>query len=296
MTVTGLDFALVAPTLSLVLGAGAVVVLFRLLEQAVSRHYACACVILSGTFMAAPAMQIAYAESLALLLLVSALLLLRKRQYVWVGALLLLLALTRPVLLAFVPVVAAHAVSRWRRRDFDPFPARDRRDLGLLTGWCFACTALWPIFVGVSTGDLFAWTKTFDAWRTGPRFSPGIAWPASFLHNFGWLALGMFAMAVVLTLAIVLRTGARAWGPELRTWSLVYPAYLFLVTTAGPSVIRWMTLLFPLMWPFPEAAATSAERRFRIVLITAMAGVGLVMQWVWVRTFLGATAPSTLFP
>lgn len=296
MAVTGLDYSVVAPTLSLVLGAAAMVVIFVLLERAVSRFYACACVLLTCTFMAAPVMQLAYAESLALLLLASALLLLRDRKYLTVAVLLLILALTRPIVLAFIPVLIAHGISRWRARATDPFPRKDRRDLVLLATFCVAATGLWPVIVAAGTGDLFAWTKTHEAWRTGPRFGPGMGWQASFLYDYGWPALATLALIVLLTLGLVLRPGARAWGPELRTWSLAYPGYLLLATVPGSSVIRWLLLAFPLMWPFPEDATTHAERRFRLVLIAALAIIGIAMQWIWISTFLATTAPSHRVP
>ena len=83
MRVTGAGFTLVAPTVSLLLGAGAVVVMFRLINAGSGRFAASATVLLTCTYMAAPAMQIAYTESLALLLLCTALLLLRNRRYGW---------------------------------------------------------------------------------------------------------------------------------------------------------------------------------------------------------------------
>ena len=272
------------------------VVIFVLMDRAVSRFSACATVLLSCTFMAAPVFQLAYAESLALLLLAGALLLLRERKYLFVAALLLLLALTRPVVLAFIPVVIAHGMARWRGRAAEPFSRNDQRAVFFLTAWCVAATGLWPAIVGLMTGDLFAWTKAFDAWRYEPQFAPGLGWPGSFLFHDGWPALVALALVVLLTLGIVLRPGARSWGPELRSWVVAYPGYLLLVTVPGPSVIRWLLLAFPLMWPFPERAATRSERRFRVIFIAGLAIVGLAMQWVWVSTFLGATAPSVRFP
>lgn len=296
VAVTGLDFSVVAPTLSLVLGAAAMVVMFVLMERAVSRFVACASVILSCTFVAAPALQIAYAESLALLLIVGALFLLRERRYMWVAALILALTLTRPVVLAFVPVVIAHGVGRWRGRATDPFPVRDQRAVTILAGWCLAATGLWPVIVAVGNRDLFAWTKAHEAWRTELQFAPGMGWPATFLSSYGWPALAMLAVVVLLTVGIALRPDAKSWGPELRCWAVAYPAFLLLATVPGPSVIRWLILAFPLMWPFPEAAATPSERRFRVVFIAVLAVFGLAMQLVWVTTFLGATPPSERFP
>lgn len=296
MAVTGLDFSVVAPTLSLVLGAAAMVVIFTLTERAVGHAYAIACVILTCTFMAAPAFQLAYADSMALLLLAGALLLLRKRRYAAVALLLLALALTRPVVLAFIPVVIAHGVSRWRGRESDPFSGKDRGAVALLTGWCIAGTVLWPVIAGLGTGDMLAWLKTHEAWRSTPHFGPGIGWPASFLFHYGWPALAMLAVVVLLTAAVALRPDAKAWGPELRCWSVAYPGYLLLATVPGPSVIRWLLLAFPLMWPFPEEANTRSERTVRIVFIAGLAVLGLAMQWVWVSSFLAAPAPSERYP
>jgi hypothetical protein len=296
MDVTGLDFTVVAPTLSLVLGAAAMVVVFVLLERTVSRFYACACVTLTCTFMAAPVFQLAYTESLALLLLATALLFLRERKYLAVAALLALLALTRPVVIAFIPVVIAHGVSRWRAQPSDPFPSRDRNAVTLLTGWCIAATALWPAIVALCTRDVFAWTKTHEAWRNTPDYAPGLGWPASFFANDGWPALAMLIFVVLATLGIALRRGAKAWGPELRTWIIAYPAFLLLTTVPGSSAIRWLVLAFPLIWPFPEQATTTSERRFRVIFIAMLAVVGLAMQWVWVSHFLAAKSPSVWLP
>lgn len=296
MAVTRLDFSVVAPTLSLALGAAAMVVIFFLLERAVSRFAAGATVVLSCTFMAAPVMQIAYADSLALLLVAGALLLLRERRYLAVAVLLLVLSLTRPIVLAFIPVVLAHGVSHWRARETDPFSRKDMNAVVCLAAFCIAATGLWPAIVGASTGDTFAWTKTHEAWRSGLHFSAGVGWPASFLSDFGWRGLATLAIVVLLGLGIALRSGAKAWGPELRSWSVAYPAYLLLVSVPGSSVIRWLLLAFPLMWPFPEVATTRYEQRFRVVFIAMMAIAGLVMQWVWVSTFLAAKAPSVWYP
>jgi hypothetical protein len=75
MRISGLGFMVVAPTLSALLGAAAVTVMFRLVNQTSGRFVASATVLLTCTYMAAPAMQIAYTESLALLLVCTALLL-----------------------------------------------------------------------------------------------------------------------------------------------------------------------------------------------------------------------------
>src|SRR5664280_2100078 len=152
MGISGAGFTVVAPILSFLLGAGAVIVLYRLINQASGRFAASATVLLTCTYMAAPAMQIAYTESLALLLVCSALLLLRNRRYGWLVPVLLVLALTRAVALAFVPVLVVHGICRYRRRRVEHFPASDRvRVVGLV---CLdvAVTGLWPALAAVRTG------------------------------------------------------------------------------------------------------------------------------------------------
>ncbi|MDQ1482445.1 MAG: hypothetical protein QOF35_521, partial [Actinomycetota bacterium] len=164
MGVTGLSFMVVAPLLSFALGAGAMVVMFRLIYQLAGRFAASATVLLACTYMAAPAMQIAYTESLALLLLCTALLLLRGRRYGWLLPVLVTLALTRSVALAFAPVVVIHGISRYRRRSIEPFEVLDRwRVLGL-AGFAVAVTGLWPAIAALTTGDPGAYTRTMSAW------------------------------------------------------------------------------------------------------------------------------------
>ena len=116
MAVTGLNFLVVAPALSLAVGTAAMDVAFILMERAVNRLCSYGCVILTCIFKAPPVFQIANTNTLALLLLANALLPLRERKYLAVAILLLRLALTRPVVLAFIPLVIAHGVGRWLGR------------------------------------------------------------------------------------------------------------------------------------------------------------------------------------
>ena len=81
--VTGLGFDVVAPTLSLVLGAAAFLVLFVLLRDVVGRTRALLGLAVLTCSVTAPVLQTAYTESLALLLVATPLLLLRRRRYLW---------------------------------------------------------------------------------------------------------------------------------------------------------------------------------------------------------------------
>jgi hypothetical protein len=156
MAISGLGFNLVGPALSFLLGGAAVIVMFRLVKQGSGRFAASATVLLACTYMAAPAMQIANTKSLALLLVCTALLLLGNRRYGWLVPVLVMLALTREVALAFVPVLVVHGISRYRHRSVEPFGRADRWKVAALA---VAVTGLWPTIAAVATADPAAYTR-----------------------------------------------------------------------------------------------------------------------------------------
>ena len=112
---TGLDFSVVGPTVSLLLGAAAVVMVYRLVAAAVGADRAFLTVVLLCTTMAAPVFQIAYTESLGLLLVATALYLLQQRRYRWALLPVLLLGLTRNITAVLAAVVLLHWAVRVHR-------------------------------------------------------------------------------------------------------------------------------------------------------------------------------------
>src|ERR1035437_9537006 len=115
MGITGAGFTVVAPTLSLLLGAAAVIVMFRLISQGSRRFAASATVLLTCTYMAAPAMQTAYTREpcpASGLHRAAA----PAQPSVWLARLgLAMLGLTRGIAPAFVPLLAVHGIYRYRR-------------------------------------------------------------------------------------------------------------------------------------------------------------------------------------
>ena len=291
MRISGLGFTVVAPILSVLLGAAAVTVMFRLISQSSGRFAASATVLLTCTYMAAPAMQIAYTESLALLLVCTALLLLRNRRYGWLIPVLVTLALTRAIALAFVPVLVVHGISRYRRRSLEPFPEPDRWRVVGLAVLAIAVTGLWPAIAAVTTGDPAAYTQTMSSWGTTGKLRVLIEFPEFAWAEGGTVGLAVLFGVIALIATIVLRSGARAWGPEVRAWAGFYPLYLLLATAPGTSNIRHLAMAFPLMWPFPEEAHSTSERRRRTAVVAILAICGLVTQWVWISQFLVLTGP-----
>lgn len=284
MALTGLSFTFVGPTVSVVLGATAVVVLFRLVEDALGTTVASMVTVLTCTFMSAPVLQAAYTESLALLLLSSSLLLLRRRRYAWAALVIVLLALTRNVVLAVAPVVLLHGAARWGSRRDDPVTARDRLAIGGLTALCLAATGLWPAIAAAVTGQVSAYTQTMSAW--GGELQVLIAWPRTFLDAAGQAGLLLFLLLLILLFGLLARPAARRWGPELWGWAVAYPAYLILATAVGSSTPRHWLLAFPLSLLVVDFLSVLRPRLVRACVLGAIACGGLALQWVWVANFL----------
>jgi hypothetical protein len=293
MAVTGLSFSMAAVLTNLVLGALLVVVVLRLLQRVAGRHVGLAGVVLLCAFPSAPTLQIAYSEALGLLMLATALLLLIERRYGWTAAVVILLALTRPVVAPFAGVVLVHLLLRWRARRRDPFPTRDRVQVVLLGLLSAASSLLWPAIVGWATGIGMAYARTQGAWRTG-----GVVRPFSQAWSIAQLLLGERALVVVTVgtvayTALVLSPWGRRVGGELQAWLLVYPAYLLAATEPWTSTYRYLLLLFPL--GAVVAGTLRSRPRLMWVGVVLLAVVGLALQVRWVDELL-VFVPPTDFP
>ena len=311
---TGLSFSVVGPTVSLLLGGAAVVVVYRLVARAVGSDRALFVVVLLCTAMASPVLQIAYTESLGLLLVATALHLLQRRRYGWALLAVALLGLTRNITVVLAPVILLHWAVRVHhaRRPVQGAAAAAGADggpdaqaagpvphgrLALLFLTALAATAMWPVLVGVIAGDADAYLTTMKAWpgfTSSPLHPP---WVQAFADGgpLAWL-LGVL---LVLAFALVMsRPATRRWGPELWGWTVAYVSYVMLTTGATSSIARYLLLAFPLaLVVVPEAAGPAQVTRRRVVVVGLVA-LGLVAQWFWVREFLVLAGPdfAWLFP
>jgi hypothetical protein len=297
MSLTGLSFPVAGAMTSLVLGGAAMVVIYQLFVRYVDKRAAIGGIALVAMLPASPVLQICYTESLALLVLATALLLLVQRRYALAVPVVILLALSRPVELPFSVVVLAHLIVRWRRRAVDPFPQEDVVSVIGLGIVAFVSAWLWPAIAWHTTGIRSAYTDTMGTWRTGGHVTYFHAWwfIATYLvHNHLYAALGLAGLALVV-FGAALGPWARPIGPELRTWCVAYPVYLAAVLEPWTSVFRYVLLFFPL------AMVGLHTRRPRIsalrwVVFALVLAVFLVGQYVWVDWLLKFVPPSDYPP
>lgn len=284
MAATGGSWEVVAPTLSLALGAAAVLVVDRVVRHGAPAAVAAwpglpvASVAVLCAYPAAVVLQTAYTESLALLLLASALLLVVRRSYLLASLPVLALGLTRSVAAPLAVVVLVHAWSR--AREEGRLPRADLVRLGVLLGAAAVSTALWPLWVARATGRADAFVATQEAWRAGEDFGLFAGWSRLAAH--GALGAVVGAAAVVATGWLLTRPAARRLGPVLLTWLVAYLVYLAAVTDLISSVFRFLLLAFPLA-PLVLGLVTRTRTR-RLLWAAAVLVVLLVGQAVWVWT------------
>lgn len=283
MRVTGLDFYVAGSTLSLLVGAVAMVALFRLVDEAVGRWSAVAAVVGTSSYLAAPVLQTCYTESVALLVVVLTLMALRARRYGWVLVALVVLALTRNIVLAMAPAVLAHFAIRWLRRQADPFPGRQRGAVLALAAAAVGLTWLWPTICGWVTGDPQGYTRTMAAWRVIASEIKLHTWIDYLWYDYGYTGWAVAAGAVVVFAWFMLTHRTQRWGPELWGWAGAYPAYQVLVTGIGPSRIRYALLAFPFALLVGWFLNLRWWRPWRVPLLAALAVLGTVLQgwWLW---------------
>ncbi len=232
-------------------------------------------VALLGSFPAAPVLQLAYSEALALALLLAVLRCLQRGRFWWAAVATTALGLTRPIAVPLAVVVLVHVARRWRR---GPRPA-----MAVLAVASVLAAVLWPVVVAVRTGDLRTYTDTMAAWRPG----------AVHLLQPWWTASGdylgpVFGRVLVVALPVgvlwwLTRPGARVLGGDLRVWTVAYLAYLYLVLDPTTSLFRYLLLFFPLGVLLLMASPSTAYRRALVA-----ASFGLQLVWVvviWRTTF-----------
>ncbi len=285
---TGGSWTVIAPTTALLLGAGAALVLYRLIQPQVEarraagadlpggRRIALSTVLLVGLHPAAPVLQVAYSESLALLLIALTLLLLVRRRYLWAVPAVLAVGFTRAVALPLAVVVVVHLALRWRdhRAGREALTRGAVARIGALAVAAGLSGIAWPVVVGAATGVPDAYVQVQAAWRGTFSSAPVVPWfeMAEYLMGRAGLLVLLLAVGAVMSLAFSRAAGSA--GPEVQAWGICYLAYLLLVAFPQSSLIRFLILAFPL--GVATAVLARTPRRLAVV-----AGTFAILQWAW---------------
>ncbi len=299
MDVTGLSFYAVGSTMSLLLGFVAAGAMGALLRRRLGDTWTLATVALWASMPAAAVLQVGYTEAAAMALLTLFLLAVQRERWLWAMLLALLLGLTRPIAVPIAAVAVVALYLRWRRRSTAPVaPSEAASGLALLVG-CGVSGLLWPVIAALVTGHGDAYTATMSSWRGSHEIVPFRPWLDMSRYYFGqtWGPVWLTVIFVVIAV-MVLGPWASRLGPQLRTWSLAYPAYLLVVLDPFTSIFRYLIPLFPLAAvligvagrPLWSSWVRWAWLRFGVLMVAFVVG-----QWYWID-ILWRFVPPTDYP
>ena len=291
---TGLGFTTAAVLLNLVLGALAVILVWKVLAfpvhagtQPARERLAFVAAALWCFYPATGVMVIPYTEALAACLIAGALLLLMQRRYLAFVLCAVVLGYTRAAAPALGVAVLVHLWLRWREeRAVGRRPLQgDRWKVVVMLAVTAASAIAWPVTVGYVSGLPDAFFRVQATWGQKPDEGPFVLW-------FSWAwgergLLGVIVMVALVATYIALVVGRHgAWMPlEVRVWALAYPLYLFAVVRPITSMWRFLLLDFPLAALVASVAmrtSTGKEivRHWRLrVAVVALVLVGGVIAW-----------------
>jgi hypothetical protein len=294
MVVTRLGFPVVGGTVALVLGFGAAVVMGLLLRDRVGPKVALAAVAVYAASPVSPSLQIAYTESLAILLLCGFLWAISKERWLVAGAVALLIGLTRAMALPLAIVALVAVCLRWRRRREEPISAGEGWSALAAVGSCGAAGLLWPVIVSVAVGSPMAYADTMGAWSVGGSVQLLRPW-LDYVDGQPW-HVAQVAAGVLVVVAMAIGPWAARLGTELRVWTLAYTAYLILVDAPSTSLFRHLLPLFPLTVVAVGGGWKGRPSRWMTWRTAVLVLVGLAAQVWWVWALLRFVPPKDFPP
>jgi hypothetical protein len=238
--------------------------------------------------VAAPLLQAAYAESIALLLVCTVLLLVARRRYGAAVVAVVLLSLTRLVTPPLAVVVIVHAGLRFRNRAQDPIRRGEAIWMAVLAVVSGASVSLWSTITTAITNGV----RTTGASRgsvSGAVSAGRFGWFTNADEHIGSVAVVGLALLVVLLVALALSPWTRTWGPEVRTWFALYPTYLLFVAGVDGGILRYLLLAFPLPLLMVGSPKPGTVPRKRAALVVLASVIGLALQVPWVSHALVVT-------
>ena len=288
MTVTGLDFPVLAVVVSVACALGAALLFYKLMHLVLPGGTALFAVVLFCVAPLSPILQVSYAESMHLLLLTFALYLLLQRRYWVLLPVIAVMSLTRPSGLAFALTLGLHVVHRFVTRARDEFPARERVAATVATVFSGIAGLAWLLIAWALTGSFTAYTDTELAWRSAyigyEELVPFTPWlkAAGFWSSY-WgmplpLLVGILVIGVAGFFAALFTPWARRLGIDLRLWIASYALYLLAVFFPQSSTFRLLVPLFPAL----GAVAQPRSPWYRVSLVLVfIAGQVLWVNGAW---------------
>jgi hypothetical protein len=278
MVLTGAPWEPLAVLVSVLCSLGTALLFYRLMRRVQPSSTALFAVVLFCVAPLSPLMQFGYAESMQLLMLTGALLLVLQRRYLLLVPLIAVMALTRPTGLAFALFLTLHVGYRWYTRHRDPFPVHEAATAFSVAVFSGLMGLAWPGIAWLVTGSMTAYTDTELAWRSAyigyQELVPFAAW---FQSGVWWLGAPLGILVVVGLIvgftAMMFTPMVRSLGVDLRLWVVSYALYLLAVFFPQSSIFRLMMPMFPLL----GALALPRSRVYRVVVTLAL----ICGQWGW---------------
>jgi hypothetical protein len=278
MVLTGAPWEPLAVLVSVLCSLGTALLFYRLMRRVQPSSTALFAVVLFCVAPLSPLMQFGYAESMQLLLLTGALLLVLQRRYLVLVPLVAVMALTRPTGLAFALFLTLHVGYRWYTRHRDPFPVREAATAFSVAVFSGLMGLAWPGIAWLVTGSMTAYTDTELAWRSAyigyQELVPFAAW---FQSGVWWLGAPLGILVVVGLIvgftAMMFAPMVRSLGVDLRLWVVSYALYLLAVFFPQSSIFRLLMPMFPLL----GALALPRSRVYRVVVTLVL----ICGQWGW---------------
>lgn len=297
MIVTGWSFNAAGSTLALLMGFGAAALMGVLLRDRIGRAATVAVVFAWGLFPASVTLQIAYTESLAMLVLLATLIAVDRQRWLAAAGFAVLTGLARPIAVPLGVVTLVAVVVRWRSRHDRPLARREPLVMLAALVGCGLAGLIWPGIAWFVTGERSAYTDTMASWRGPGEMTPFIPWAHRARDFYGAAGMPLLVVACLLIVVMVCGPWSRALGANLRAWTLAYPAYLLAVLDPFTSIFRYLIPMFPLLVPLLGAGWVSPRRRGFLALRLGLVAVLFVGgQWWWTEVLYQFTPPSDYPP
>ena len=235
--------------------------------------------------------QVAYAETLFLLLILLGIRCLQRRRYGWLYAIVPIMAFTRPGVLAFALLIGLFGIWRWLSRSREPLRRSDVIHIVCLGALAVITGFTWQVIAAVTTGDWHAYLGTELSWRRlwvgdGGGFVPFEGWVQAARLWFpmwgldaSWGIVALIFGIVAVIVLLLCEPHVRRLGVETRLWSAAYLVYLLAVFFPQSSVFRLLLPLSPLWGAFAQPKSVL----WRAGVLAAC----LVGQWWWIWNMYG---------